>query len=166
MERRWARPTLDLNGIWGGFQGEGAKTVTPCEAHVKITCRLVPDQEPEEIISLLQRHVGVHCPPGADAVFTPLPGSARPFAIRRDNPALLVAGRVLREMFGKEPLIVRSGGTLPVAEIFQRELGADMVFFAWSQPNSNIHAPNEWFRLEDFRRGRAAYCSLLTALAG
>ena len=166
LERRWARPTLDLNGLWGGFQGAGAKTVTPCEAHVKITCRLVPDQEPAEIVALLEQHVAEHCPPGAQATVTPLPGAARPFAIRRDNPALLAAASVLRELFAKEPLITRSGGTLPVAEVFQQELGADMVFFAWSMPDCNAHAPNEWFRLEDFERGRRAYCAYLTALAG
>lgn len=163
-ERRGMRPTLDINGIWGGFQGDGAKTVTPREAHAKITCRLVPDQDPEAVIRLLQRHVEAHTPPGVTATVTPQPGSARPFAIRRDDPALQVAGRVLQTIFDREPLYVRTGGTIPVAEIFQRELGADMVFFAWSQPESNVHAPNEWFRIEDFHRGTRAYCAYLTEL--
>jgi acetylornithine deacetylase/succinyl-diaminopimelate desuccinylase-like protein len=164
LERRWLRPTVDVNGVWGGFQGEGAKTVTPCGGHAKLTCRLVPDQEPAEIVRLLERHVAAHTPPGVEATVTALPGSARPFAIRRDDPALLAAGRVLREQSGKEPLLTRTGGTLPVAELFQRELGADMVFFAWSLPGCNAHAPNEWFRIEDFRRGARAYCAYLTAL--
>ena len=164
LERRWLRPTVDLNGIWGGFQGEGAKTVTPCQAHAKITCRLVPGQEPDQIVELLRRHVAAHTPPGVEATVMALPGSARPFAVDRGDPALLAAGRVLRRMFGRDPIVVRSGGTLPVAEIFQRELGADMVFFAWSLPDCQAHAPNEWFRLEDFRRGARAYCALLHEL--
>lgn len=165
LERRWLRPTIDLNGIWGGFQGDGAKTVTPCEAHAKITCRLVPDQDPAKIVDLLRRHVERHAPRDVEVSVVALPGSARPFAIRRDDPSLLAAGRVLTEMYSKEPLIVRTGGTLPVAEIFQRELGAEMVFFAFSQIDSGAHAPNEWFRIEDFRRGTWGYCALLTELA-
>jgi acetylornithine deacetylase/succinyl-diaminopimelate desuccinylase-like protein len=164
-ERMWARPTLDFNGIWGGFQGEGAKTVTPREAHAKITCRLVPDQNPDEIPGLIERHLRQHCPPGVTLTVTPLPGKANPFSIRRDHPGLVAAGNVLREMYGKDPLIVRSGGTVPVAEVFQRELGADMVFFGFGLPGCGMHAPNEWFRIEDLHRAVEGYCALLTALA-
>ena len=165
LERAWARPTLDFNGIWGGFQGEGVKTVTPCEAHLKITCRLVPEQEPEEILALIEQHVAHHTPPWAEVTVERFPGSARPFAIRRDHPALQTARAVLRDLYGKEPLAIRLGGTLPVAEVFQRELGADMVFFAWGMPDSRVHAPNESYRLEDFRTMARAYCRYLTALA-
>ncbi len=165
LERRWARPTVDINGIWGGFQGAGAKTVTPCEAHLKITCRLVPDQEPSDVLDLLERHVAAHCPPGVEAIVQRQPGSARPFAIDRDDPGLATARQVLRDLFGKEPLVIRSGGTLPVAEVFQSALGVDMVFFAWSLPDSKMHAPNEWFRVEDVQRGARAYCAYLSALA-
>ncbi|MBX6753406.1 dipeptidase [Thermorudis peleae] len=165
LERMWARPTLDLNGIWGGFQGEGVKTVTPCEAHVKITCRLVPDQDPEEILDLIERHVTTHCPPWAEVSVKRFPGSARPFAVRRDHPALLTAKQVLRELYGKEPLAERTGGTVPVAELFQRLLGADMIFFAWGMPDNRVHAPNESYRLEDFRMMARAYTRYLEALA-
>lgn len=165
LERAWARPTLDLNGIWGGFQGEGVKTVTPCEAHLKVTCRLVPDQEPEDILRLIEQHVARHTPAWAEVTVERFPGSARPFAIRRDHPALETARAVLRDLYGKEPLAIRLGGTLPVAEVFQRELGADMVFFAWGMPDSRVHAPNESYRLEDFRTMARAYCRYLTALA-
>ncbi|ACM06649.1 dipeptidase [Thermomicrobium roseum] len=165
LERAWARPTLDLNGFWGGFQGEGIKTVTPCEAHLKITCRLVPDQDPEEILDLIERHVQAHCPPWAEVRVTRFPGSARPFAIRRDHPALAAAREVLRELYGKEPLMTRVGGTIPVAELFQRELGADMLFFAWGMPDNRVHAPNESYRLEDFRTMARAYVRLLPRLA-
>lgn len=164
-ERMWARPTLDFNGIWGGFQGAGAKTVTPREAHAKITCRLVPNQDPNEIPGLIEKHLRQRCRPGANLTVTPLPGKANPFAINRDHPGLVAAGSVLKEMYGKDPLIVRSGGTVPVAEVFQRELGADMIFFGFGLPGSQIHAPNEWFRVEDLQRSAVGYCALLSALA-
>jgi len=165
LERMWTRPTLDFNGIWGGFQGAGSKTVTPSEAHAKITCRLVPDQNPAEIIPLIEHHVARYCPDGVTATVTPLPGRANPFAIRRDHPGLLAAGKVLEAIYGRPPLIERTGGTVPVAEVFQRELGADFIFFGFSLPGCQIHAPNEWFRVEDLHRGARAYCALLTELA-
>ena len=165
LERAGSRPTLDFNGIWGGFQGEGAKTVTPSEAHLKISCRLVPNQDPERILDAIEQHVERYRPIGARVDVDRLPGSARPFEIPLGHVGLETARNVLRAEYGVEPLVVREGGTLPVAEIFQRELGADMVFFAFSVPGSHAHAPNEWFRLEDFRRGRRAWAQLLIALA-
>ncbi|HET8627718.1 MAG TPA: dipeptidase [Thermomicrobiales bacterium] len=163
-ERRFARPTLDLNGIWGGFTGEGVKTVTPCEAHAKITCRLVPNQEPGRILDLIAAHVERYCPPGATATLRRFPGAARPFTIRADHPALAAAGRVLRDLYGKEPLHVRLGGTLPAAETLQTELGVDMVFFSWGMPDSQVHAPNESQRLQAFMDMRRAYCALVGEL--
>jgi acetylornithine deacetylase/succinyl-diaminopimelate desuccinylase-like protein len=165
LERAWARPTVDFNGIWGGFQGEGNKTVTPSEAHLKITCRLVANQEPEAILDLIERHVEQHCPPTAVATVQRSRASARPFMIRADHPALQTAAQVLRDLYGREPLVTRVGGTVPVAEIFQQQLGADMVFFAWGMPDSRVHAPNESYRLEAFAMERRAYCTYLNALA-
>ncbi|MBA2278481.1 MAG: dipeptidase [Chloroflexia bacterium] len=163
-ERQWARPTLDLNGIWGGFQGEGNKTVTPSEAHLKITCRLVPDQEPDGIVAQIRDHVARHCPPGATAEVIPIEGSARPVVLDRADPVHHAAGETLTELFGAEPVIVRSGGTIPATAIFQEELGAGTIMFGWSMPDSGAHAPNEWYRLDDFRRGRYGYAMLLERL--
>ncbi|MGN6360244.1 MAG: M20/M25/M40 family metallo-hydrolase, partial [Thermomicrobiales bacterium] len=165
LERRWARPSLDLNGIWGGFTGEGLKTVTPCEAHAKITCRLVPDQRPEAVLDLIEAHVREHCPPGATVSVRRFGGAARPFAVRPDHPALQAAARVLRDLYGKEPLITRAGGTLPLAETLQTDLGADMIFFSWGMPGDNVHAPNESLLLDAFTAARRAYCALLPELA-
>jgi acetylornithine deacetylase/succinyl-diaminopimelate desuccinylase-like protein len=164
LERRWARPTLDLNGIWGGFEGEGTKTVTPCEAHLKITCRLVVDQTPQAIVKLLQRHVEKHCPPGVTANVAVQETGAKPYAIRRDTPALKVAGEVMEQIYGTEPWIVRSGGSVPITEVFQRELGVDTVTIGFGLPGSRVHAPNEWFRVEDFDRAREVYAAFFTAL--
>ena len=166
LERLWLRPTLDLNGMWGGFQGAGSKTVTPCEAHAKFTCRLVAGQDPAEILRLIRAYVERHCPPWATAEVTGGDGSALAFEIRRDHPTLLAAAEVLRELYGKEPLNIRLGGTLPIAEVFQKELGAEMVFFSWEQSDNNLHAPNEYVRLSDLAIARRAWCMLLTRLAG
>lgn len=164
-EKRGARPTLDLNGIWGGFTGEGLKTVTPAEAHAKITCRLVPNQEPAAIIAAIEAHVTERCPPGATATVRRFPGAARPFSIRFDHPIVQAARRVLTDLYGKEPLVVRMGGTLPIAETLQSELGADMVFFSWGMPGDQVHAPNESYMLDAFMTARRAYCALFTTLA-
>ncbi|MGI8475612.1 MAG: dipeptidase, partial [Thermomicrobiales bacterium] len=164
LERLWMRPTIDLNGLWGGFQGAGSKTVTPCAAHAKFTCRLVAGQDPAEILRLIREHVARVCPPWATAEVSGGEGSAFAFEIAGDHPALLAAGETIRELYGKEPLRIRLGGTLPVAEIFQRELGADMVFFAWEQADNNLHAPDEFVRLSDLAIARRAWCMLLTRL--
>jgi acetylornithine deacetylase/succinyl-diaminopimelate desuccinylase-like protein len=166
LERLWLRPQLDLNGMWGGFQGAGSKTVTPCEAHAKFTCRLVAGQEPDEIIRLIAAHIERHCPPWATATVEETGGACHAFEIRRDHPTLLAATAVLRELYGKEPLHIRLGGTLPIAEVFLDELGAEMVFFSWEQPDNNLHAPNESVRLSDLATARRAWCALLTRLTG
>lgn len=164
-ERQWGRPTLDMNGVWGGFQGDGVKTVTPREAHLKVTCRLVPDQDPVEVIDLIRAHVEAHRPPGATVEVVSLPGSAKPFVIDRSNVAHLAVTDVLKELFGTEPLVVRSGGTVPATGIFQDELGIDTATLGWSQPGSGAHAPNEWYRIEDYYRGRIGYAALIERLA-
>lgn len=163
-EREWGRPTLDLNGIWGGFQGDGIKTVTPSEAHLKITCRLVPNQTPDGVIDLIRAHVERNRPPGSTVEVVRLPGSATPFSIDRSNPVHQAAEAVLTDLFGKAPVITRSGGTIPATGIFQDELGIDTVIYAWAMPGSGAHAPNEWYRVEDYYRGRVGYAALIEHL--
>lgn len=164
IERRWARPTLDFNGIWGGFQGDGVKTVTPCEAHLKITCRLVVDQDPKKIVQLLEKHVQKHAPAGVDVSVTPQETGARPYVIKRDNPALTVATQVLEDAYDRPLWFVRAGGSVPITEVFQRELGIDTVTIGFGLPGSRVHAPNEWFRVEDVDRARTVYASYFEAL--
>jgi acetylornithine deacetylase/succinyl-diaminopimelate desuccinylase-like protein len=166
LERRWLRPTIDLNGIWGGFADAGVKTVTPAEAHLKLTARLVLDQDPDEVLDLIARHVERHAPAYAAVSMTRFPGSARPFAIDRGHRGLVRAGEALQRLYGKEPLMIRMGGTLPVAAIFKRELGLDTVFLGWGMPGNQIHAPNEWMRVIDLQRAMRGFCLYLTALAG
>jgi acetylornithine deacetylase/succinyl-diaminopimelate desuccinylase-like protein len=166
LERQWTRPTLEVNGIWGGYQGPGSKTVVPSEAHAKITCRLVPDQDPEEVVALVARHLESHVPPGTRLTIAPGDHGARPAHIARDHPVLKAAEAALEEVYGVRPLIVRMGGTVPVAEIFQRLLGLDTVYFSFSTGDEDFHAPNEFFRVHRLHEGLAAWARLWDRLGG
>jgi acetylornithine deacetylase/succinyl-diaminopimelate desuccinylase-like protein len=163
-ERAWIRPTLDVNGIWGGFQGEGIKTVIPSQAHAKITCRLVPDQKPDKIVELITAHVDKHLPAGTTAVVNKLAGTADPYVIPFDHPGNQAARATLKELYGTEPYITRMGGTIPVSGIFLKFLNAHMVNFAFGLNDENIHAPDEFYRISSFKRSLAAYCMMLERL--
>ena len=166
LERQWTRPTLDVNGMWGGYQGPGSKTVIPSEAHAKITCRLVPDQDPDEIASLVARHLEAHTPPGTRLEVSYGDHGARPYAIGGDHPALEAASEALRAVYGVTPLVVRMGGTVPISELFQRHMGIDTVFFSFSTADEDYHAPNEFFRVHRLREGLAAWARCLALLGG
>ena len=164
-ERTWARPTLEINGIWGGFQGEGVKTVLPSEAHAKITCRLVPNQDPATIVALITAHVQRHTPPGVTVTVTPLKLLAKPYLMPFDHPGNQAARDILVSMYGREPYEVRSGGSIPICTILLDELGVYTVNFAFALDDERQHSPNEFFRLSSFRRGQEGYCMLLERLA-
>jgi acetylornithine deacetylase/succinyl-diaminopimelate desuccinylase-like protein len=165
LERNWARPTLDINGIWGGFQGEGSKTVIAREAHAKITCRLAPDQVPSHVIAAIERHIETHCPAGNNVIVQQTAGSSSAFAIAPTHPVLRVTREVLHDSYHQDPLMIRLGGTLPVADYFQQYLGQDIVFLAWSMPDEHLHGPDEFFRLENFDRGLRVYADLFERLS-
>ena len=162
-ERVWARPTLEINGMWGGFQGEGVKTFIPREAHGKITCRLVPDQDPQDILEKVQAHARKHAPPGIDVAFQPFPGTARPYLVPADTPANRVAAEVLEEVFQSKPVCIRHGGSLPVCSLFLEHLGVYTLIFAFGAEDEKQHALDEFFRLSNFGRGLEAYCKLLSS---
>lgn len=163
-ERLWARPTLELNGIGGGWQGDGIKTVLPAEARAKITCRLVANQTPDQIFDLLRAHVEGHTPRGLRARIDRLAGSADPFLLPGGHNSSAVAAKVLAEVYRKEPYLVRTGGSIPVMTMLLRELGVHATVFAFGLPDENLHAPDEFFRLSSFRTGQTAYCRLLERL--
>jgi len=164
-ERAWIRPTLEVNGIWGGFQGEGVKTVLPSSAHAKISCRLVPDQDPAQILKLLTTHIEKHTPPGVKVALDLNPSTADPYLIPFDHPGNQAAADVHKELFGKEPYYARMGGSIPVCGIFLKELGAYTVNFAFGLKDENIHGPDEFFRLKSFSRAQRAYGMLLEHLS-
>jgi len=163
VERMGARPTIDFNGLWGGFQGEGSKTVTPCEAHLKITSRLVPGQDPARILDLIKVHARKHAPAGSEITFTASEWGAPAYAIPRDNILQVAAERVLTEQYGSAPVIVRAGGSVPITATFKGVLGQETVTIGFGLPGSKVHAPNEWFRVADFDRARTVYAAYLSA---
>jgi acetylornithine deacetylase/succinyl-diaminopimelate desuccinylase-like protein len=151
-ERRSARPTLDVNGIWGGFSGEGSKTIIPGRAHAKITCRLVADQDPDRIFALLHDYVLKIAPPGVrvEVVST---GGGRPTLTPEDEPATRAYARALEAAFGRAPLFVREGGSVPVAASFASILGMPVTVMGFMPPDGNFHAPNEWMDMANFETG-------------
>jgi acetylornithine deacetylase/succinyl-diaminopimelate desuccinylase-like protein len=163
-EANWGRPTLEVNGIWGGFQEDGIKTVLPAEAHAKITCRLVANQDPERIVRLLQEHVARHTPPGVTATATPLAFRGYPYLVPADEPGNLAAREVLTELYEREPYEVRSGGSIPVCALFHKHLGAYTTSFGFGISDERFHSPDEFYRLASFRKGQTAYCKLLERL--
>jgi len=164
QERNWIRPTLELNGIWGGFQGEGVKTVIPSEAHAKITCRLVANQDPVKVRQAIKTHIEKHAPPGVQISITLVEQAAGPYLMSADHPGNRIAAEVLTEVFGTPPYQVFVGGSIPISNFFLNHLGANLVNFGWSTGDENLHAPNEFLRLKNFRRGLSSYCQILHRL--
>ena len=163
-ERAWARPTLEVNGLYGGFQGEGTKTVLPSMAHAKVTCRLVADQDPSRIADLLARHVQKVMPRRVKVTTDTGNHGANPYLIPPDHRGLQVAGKVLRELYGREPYRIRMGGTIPANAMFLQLLGAYTIVFAFGLEDEHQHSPNEFFRLASYDRGQKAYGMLLNRL--
>lgn len=165
-QRAVARPTLEVNGMWGGFQEDGIKTVIPCEAHAKVTCRLVPNQTPDEVYALLKAHIETHVSDAVSVKLTRLPGSALPYLLPLDHPGARASVRALKRVYsGKEPVPTRSGGTVPFLGMMLRHLGVHTVSYGFSGDNENIHAPNEFFKLPNFALGQRGFCMLFEELA-
>lgn len=154
MERASIRPTLDVNGIWGGYTGEGAKTVIASKAHAKISMRLVPDQDPEEITRLFREHFEKIAPAAVKVKVTPHHGGDA-YVAPTDTPAYQAASRAVETTFGKRPIPVRSGGSIPIVALFERELGAKSILLGFGLDSDAIHSPNEHFGLKNFRMGIA-----------
>ena len=164
LERQWTRPTLEVNGMWGGYEGPGSKTVIPSEAHAKITCRLVPDQDPEEVVSLVSRHLESNMPPGTRLTIAASDHGARASHIEPDHFGLEAADAALAAVYGRRPLRVRMGGTVPIGELFQRHKGLSTVLFSFSTADEDFHAPNEFFRVHRLHEGLEAWARYWTLL--
>ena len=163
-ERAWARPTLEVNGIYGGFQEEGLKTVLPSTAHAKISCRLVADQNPSKIADLVQAHVNKVAPPGVNVTVKKSESGAIPYLVPASEPGMRIAGSVLREVYAKEPYHVRMGGTIPAIGMFLQYLQTYTIVFAFGLQDERQHSPNEFFRLSNYERGQKAYGMFLHRL--
>ncbi len=163
LERLWARPTLDVNGIGGGFQGAGAKTVIPAKAMAKISCRLVPDQRPDDVFEKLRDYLLELAPPGLTVEVENLHGG-EPALTPLESPAVKAAASALREVYDQEPIFARTGGTIPVVSTFQKALGADVVLVGLGLESDRAHSPNESFDLVNYYRGIETSAALLEAL--
>lgn len=159
LERIWTRPTCEVNGLLSGYTGEGAKTVLPSRAMAKVSCRLVPDQDPKRIEALMKAHVARVAQPGVTVTVTHLHGG-RPWRADLEGSLFDAARRALRSAFGKEPVIVGEGGSIPVVGDFQRILGAPVLLVGFGLPGENAHAPNEWMSDENFVKGMQAIAAL------
>jgi acetylornithine deacetylase/succinyl-diaminopimelate desuccinylase-like protein len=163
LERLWARPTLEVNELRGG----GAFTVIPRVATAHITCRLVPEQTPERVVRAIAEHVAAVAPPGVAVSVRDQPGAVPAYSLSADHPAVDAAARALRTVYPDvEPLLVRIGGTLPAATLFERELGVKTLLFSFSTSDERLHAPNEFFRLSRLREGIEAWSELWLTIAG
>ncbi len=163
FERVWARPTLEVHGIRGGFTGEGAKTVIPARALAKVSTRLVADQNPREATAQLQKAIAAVCPKGVSAEFKPI-HSAPPSLVNPDNRFIQAAAEAMKQVFGKDTVYIRSGGSIPIVAAFDEHLGIPSVMMGFGLPDDNLHAPNEKLHLPNFFRGIEAIARYLEIL--
>ncbi len=163
FERTWARPTLEVHGIRGGFTGEGAKTVIPAKAVVKVSTRLVADQQPEEAVKQIQAAVKAATPKGVTAEFK-LIHIAAPSLVNPDNKYIHAAAEAMKQVWGKETVYIRSGGSIPIVGVFDEYLGIPSVMMGFGLPDDNLHAPNEKMHLPNFFMGIEAVARYLELL--
>lgn len=163
-ERLWIRPCLDVNGIVGGYTGPGKKTVLPASAKAKVSCRLVPDQGPERIAELLERHVAAHAPEGLQVTVKRFQAN-RPFRSDPTGPLFAAGARALADVYGVEPVRVAHGGTLPIATDFAELLTPSVAVMGFALPGANMHAPNEWIPVSQLEKGMRTVVRLYGELA-
>lgn len=164
LERKWARPTFDISGLTSGYAGEGAKTVLPAKASAKFSFRLVPKQDPAKVSRSLGEFLRQRCPPGITMELVDLHG-APGVVVPLDSPYMAAAARAIEQGFGKAPVFIREGGSIPVVTAFQEKLGIDTLLLGWGQNDDNTHSPNEKFSLADFHRGTRSSAHLWEELS-
>jgi acetylornithine deacetylase/succinyl-diaminopimelate desuccinylase-like protein len=164
VERKWARPTCDVNGLTSGYQGEGAKTIIPSRASAKVSFRLVPNQDPAKVVASFREFVAARCLPGVRHEIQEF-GASPAVLVAVDSPGVQASVRAIEAGFGRKPVFIREGGSIPVVATFKRELGVDTLLLGWGQNDDNLHSPNEKFSLADFHRGIQASAVLWQELA-
>jgi acetylornithine deacetylase/succinyl-diaminopimelate desuccinylase-like protein len=165
LERRWARPTLDVHGVMGGFTGTGSKTVIPARARAKVSMRLVPNQEPARVLEGLREAVRELATPGTRAEVTEL-NSAEPVLIDATHPGIEAASKAFAAGYGRAPVLVREGGSVPVTVDFQQVLGTHLIVTGFGLPDDSLHSPNERMSLDQYHRGTETVIHLMNGLAG
>ena len=161
---QWLRPTLEFNGIRGGYIGVGTKTVIPSEASAKITCRLIAGQKPDQVVADITQHLEAALPQGYHLEIMRRGEGSEAFSLDPELPALSIAEDVLADIMGSRPLRVAMGATIPIGAVFARHLGVGTIFFSFSTSDEDYHAPNEFFRLSNFRSGMIAWARLIDRL--
>ena len=159
LEREGVRPTLDVNGIWGGFQGDGSKTIIPAHAHAKVSMRLVARQDPLKLFGRFREFVLQVAPPGIRVEVTQL-GAGRPSATPVDHPVVRAAARAVEATFGRAPVFRRNGGSIPVAEMLEQQLGLTVVLMGFTNPDDHAHSPNESMVMANYETGIRTICLL------
>ncbi len=159
LERRWARPTFDVNGLMGGYQGEGGKTIIPAWAAAKISFRLVPNQSPEDVTRQLKAFLDTQAPVGVRVELIEMHGG-RGVVVDPGSPYMAAAGQAIEDAFGKKPVLIREGGSIPIVAQMVQATGADVLLLGWGQEDDGAHSPNEKFSIDDFYRGIRASAHL------
>jgi acetylornithine deacetylase/succinyl-diaminopimelate desuccinylase-like protein len=164
LERKWARPTCDINGLTSGYQGPGAKTIIPAKASAKVSMRLVPDQDPRKIEAAFRRALESRCPKTVTLDIHVHSGAA-PTLLPIDNPATQLAAKAVKAGFGVDPAFMREGGTVPVGTLFKQVLGIDTLFVGFGLSDDRVHSPNEKFDLDALHKGTRTAAALYAELA-
>jgi acetylornithine deacetylase/succinyl-diaminopimelate desuccinylase-like protein len=165
LERRWARPTCDINGVWGGYAGPGAKTVIPAEAGAKVSFRLVPGQEPEAVIAAFKAFIAARMPPDAKLTFAEF-GAARAIEVPRESRFVQAGLAALTEEYGRPAVLIGSGASIPIVESFKRLLGLDSLLLGFGLDDDQTHSPNEKFEVRCFHHGLRTHARLIGRLGG
>jgi acetylornithine deacetylase/succinyl-diaminopimelate desuccinylase-like protein len=164
IERSWARPTCDINGLTSGYQGHGAKTIIPSTASAKVSMRLVPDQDPAKIAESFEKMIRDRCPKAVKLEFA-RHSAAPPVLVPREGKAMQLATDALREGFGAAPTLIRSGGSIPVVGLIKQVLGIDTLLVGFGLPDDRVHSPNEKFDLDALHGGTRTAAVLYGKLA-
>ncbi|MFV2052529.1 dipeptidase [Aliiroseovarius sp. YM-037] len=165
LEQQWARPTLEINGIWGGYQGAGSKTVIPAEAHCKLTCRLVGDMDPNALRDKIRAHVDAQLSPDARVTWNQSLEGAPAAVMNIDRPDFDAARRALTDEWNREAVFVGMGGSIPIAGYFKEILDMDAMLIGFAQDDDAIHSPNEKYNVESFHKGIRSWARVLAALS-
>ena len=165
LEQIWARPTAEVNGIYGGYQGAGSKTVLPASATAKITFRLVGDQKPDQVLKGFRAFVRARLPKDCKAVFSPTGGGNPAVVVKEDTPVIAKVARALKDEFRREPVLMGAGGSIPICRSFKDILGMDSVLAGFSLDDDAIHSPNEKYNLSSFNRGIRSWVRIFAGLA-
>jgi acetylornithine deacetylase/succinyl-diaminopimelate desuccinylase-like protein len=165
LVQQWARPTLEINGLWGGYQGAGTKTVIPSEAHCKLPCRLVGDMDPDKLRSKIRKHVEDRLSPDAKITWNQDLDGSPAAVMNTDRPEFEAARQALTAEWDREAVLTGMGGSIPIAGFFKEILGLDAMLIGFAQEDDAIHSPNEKYNVESFHKGIRSWARVLDALA-